>query len=127
MNEMRWASTPVYGGLAILKDYYDKVVEFPLDAKLILQGQRTAGLDEYLAEREYLPEIWKTAEEIETLSQYETYVNNIVNTYVSKWMVKGGVNEDWDAYQEELKAAQIDTVLGVYQSAYDRYLSNQTK
>lgn len=128
MNEMRWASTPVYGGLAILTDYYDKVVEFPLDAALILKGQKDAGLDEYLKEREYLPPVWLLTNEIETLTQYETYVNNLVNSNVTKWLMEGGVNEDWDKYQSQLKEAGLDNVIKVYQDAYDRYqVATKTK
>ncbi len=123
-NQMRWANTPVFGGLAILNDYYETVVEFPLDAEMILEGQRAAGLDEYLAEREYLPMLWFTPEEIETLTQMELYVNNLVNASVTKWLMEGGVEEDWEAYQQSLEDAQIDKVLGVYQAAYDRYKAN---
>lgn len=123
-NEMRWASTPVYGGLAILNDYYDTVVEFPLDATMILEGQKAAGLDEILEEREFLPMLWFTADEIQTLTQMEVYVNNLVNAAVTKWLMEGGVEEDWDGYLQSLKDAQIDEVLAVYQAAYDRYKEN---
>lgn len=121
VNEMRWASTPVYGGLAILNDYYDTVVEFPQDAALVLAGQRAAGSEEYLAELEFIPDLWFTTEEMDTLAQNEIYVNNIVNSYVATWLQNGGVNEQWDQFLSELDAANIDSVLGVYQSAFDRY------
>ena len=121
MADMRWASTPVSGGLAILTDYYDTVVEYPLDAQMIIKGQREAGLEEILKDREYLPPLWMTTEEIEKLAQMETYVNNLVNSSVTKWLMEGGVNEDWDAYQQSLKDARIDEVMAVYQAAYDRY------
>ena len=62
-----------------------------------------------------------TTEEIEKLAQMETYVNNLVNSSVTKWLMEGGVNEDWDAYQQSLKDARIDEVMAVYQAAYDRY------
>ena len=123
INEMRWASTPVMGGLVILEDYYETVVEFPLDAELILKGQQAAGSKEYLAELEYLPDLWYTVEEMEILAQHETYVNNIVNSYVATWMQKGGAAAQWDQFLQELKAANIDAVLGAYQSAYDRYMT----
>ena len=121
MADMRWASTPVSGGLAILTDYYDTVVEYPLDAQMIIKGQREAGLEEILKDREYLPPLWMTTEEIEKLAQMETYVNNLVNSSVTKWLMEGGVNEDWDAYQQSLKDTRIDEVMAVYQAAYDRY------
>lgn len=124
MAEMRWVSTPVSGALAILTDYYDKVVEYPLDAQMIIKGQKEAGLEEILKDREYLPPLWMTSEEIEKLSQLETYVNNLVNASVTKWLMEGGVNEDWDAYQKSLKDARIDEVMAVYQTAYERYKTN---
>ena len=125
INEMRWASTPVYGGLAILNDYYETVVEFPLDAQLILAGQKAAGSEEYLAELEFLPNLWYTQEEMEILAQNEIYVNNLVNSYVTTWMQEGGATAQWEQFLGELKAANIDAVLGAYQSAYDRYLQQQ--
>lgn len=123
INEMRWASTPVYGGLVILDEYYDTVVEYPQDAALIIAGQRAAGSEEYLAELEYLPDLWYTEEEMDILTQNEIYVNNIVNSYVATWLQEGGAREQWDQFLAELEAANIDAVLGAYQSAYDRYLS----
>ena len=122
MGEMRWVSTPVFGALAILTDYYDTVVEYPMDARLIIDNQKAAGLDDILAEREYLPQMWMLPEEIEKLAQLETYVNNLVYAYVTKWLMEGGVNDDWDDYQKMLKDARIDEVMSVYQGAYERYL-----
>jgi putative aldouronate transport system substrate-binding protein len=127
MSEMRWASTPVSGALAILTEYYETVVEYPLDAELIIQGQRDAGLEEILEDREYLPPMWMLSSEIEKLAQLETYVNNIVNAHVTKWLMEGGVNEDWDTYQQALKDAQIDEVMAIYQAAYDRHLSQMNE
>ncbi len=124
INEMRWASTPVYAGLAILNDYYEKVVEYPKDAERIIAGQRAAGSEEYLKELEYLPDLWFTREEMEVLAQTETYVNNIINSYVATWMQNGGVNEQWEEFQKKVEEANISAVLGAYQSAYDRYLED---
>lgn len=125
INEMRWASTPVYAGLAILNDYYDTVVEYPQDAALIIAGQRAAGSEEYLAELEYLPDLWYTEEEMDILTQNETYCVNIVNSYVANWLQNGGAAAQWEQFLAEIKAANIDAVLGAYQSAYDRYLANK--
>ena len=122
INEMRWASTPVSGGLAILDDYYDTVVEYPKDAELIHAGQYAAGSEEYLEELEFLPDLWYTMEEMDILTQNETYINNIVNSYVATWMQEGGAAEQWEQFLGELEAANVDAVLGAYQSAYDRYL-----
>lgn len=125
INEMRWASTPVSGGLAILDDYFETVVEFPKDAEMIHAGQLAAGCKEYLPELEFLPDLWYTTEEMEILTQNETYVSNIVNSYVATWMQEGGAADQWDQFLEELKAANIDSVLDTYQAAYDRYLEKK--
>ena len=121
--EMRFASTIATGPKAILNEYYGTIVEYPRDAKVALEAERAAGLDEILENVEYFPPVWYTIEEQETIAQYGNYITNLMNSTVTRWMVEGGVDEGWDNYQQQLKNAELDALMAVYQAAYDRYVA----
>jgi len=126
MAEMRFASTIATGPKAILNEYYDTVVEFPRDAQLILNATRKAGLEETLETAEYLPPVWYTVEEQEAITQYGNYITNLMDSTITHWMVEGGIEAEWDSYQQQLKDANISKLMEVYQAAYERYKKTQS-
>ncbi len=64
-------------------------------------------------------------EELNTLSNYETNLNDYIRTNLIKWLTKGGVSDsEWEAFQNDLNGkVNLPAVQQVYQAAYDR-LSN---
>ena len=64
-----------------------------------------------------------TLEELNTLSNYETNLNDYVRTNLIKWLLKGGVSDDaWTAFQNDLNGkVNLAGIQKVYQDAYDRY------
>ena len=123
--DMRNFCTPVKGSLAILSDYYDTILEYPVDTmKYLLEGQITNGKYEIMDEFEALPRLFFLQEEQNTISQIVPQLKNIVSSYSAKWMMDGGVDEEWDAYLKDLNAAGLDEYLRIYQTVYDRYLAS---
>ncbi len=64
-------------------------------------------------------------EELNTLSNYETNLNDYIRPNLIKWLTKGGVSDsEWEAFQNDLNGkVNLPAVQQVYQAAYDR-LSN---
>ncbi len=123
--DMRNFCTPVHGSLAILSDYYDTILEYPVDTKrYLLDGQIENGKYEVMDEFEALPRLFFTTEEQNAISQIVPQIQNIVSSYSAKWMMDGGVETEWDQYIADLKEAGLDEYMTIYQGVYDRYLAS---
>ena len=121
-NDLRQNSTPVQGGVAVLNEYYGTVAEYTYDAVELLAAQRVNGKDEVLAENRYVPPVLMTTEEQAQYSQIEPQIKNIVRSFMVSSILDGGVDENWASFEQSLNDAGLQTLLGLVQSAYDRYL-----
>ncbi|MDE7297688.1 MAG: hypothetical protein K2N94_02520, partial [Lachnospiraceae bacterium] len=61
-------------------------------------------------------------DELNTLSNYETNINDYIRTNLIKWLTKGGVSDsEWETFKKELNGkVNLTAVQQVYQAAYDR-------
>lgn len=68
-----------------------------------------------------------TLEELNTLSNYETNINDYIRTNMINWLLKDGVSDsEWAKFQEELtNKLHLSDVQKIYQDAYDRYISTK--
>ena len=90
-------------------------------------AQRAKDLQEiYLpyAEKQSYPLAFFTQDELARMGQIQTDVKAIVDEKRAAWIVRGGVEKDWDGYVSALKQAGIDDLVGIYQAAYDRNKQN---
>ena len=71
------------------------------------------------------PNLQFTLEELNTLSNYETNLNDYIRTNLISWLMKGGVSDDaWAAFQNDLNGkVNLAGIQKVYQDAYDRYIA----
>ena len=69
----------------------------------------------------YYPIMYQTSDEVEQITFLKNDILNFVKEKTAKWMIYGGVDEEWDAYVEQLKAMGIEEYISIYQQAYDRY------
>ena len=60
-----------------------------------------------------------------TLSLNNTNIMNLANSSFAKWVTKGGVEAEWDAYVKEAEKAGITRNLEIMQKYYDEYKSKQ--
>lgn len=126
--EMRKFNTPQKGGLAILDEYYDTIMEYPFDTKLyLLDNQIINGKYEVMEEFEALPRLYMTTEEQNTIAMIAPQLKNTVSYYSAKWILDGGIENDWDTYLSQLEAAGLQEYMDLYQSVYDRYQENYEK
>ena len=67
------------------------------------------------------PSVLFDIEEIDRISVLKTDIDAYVEQNYANWISKGGIEEEWDAYVEKLKALHVDEYIQIYQQAYDRY------
>ena len=56
-----------------------------------------------------------------THNPQETDIKNFVNQQRAKWLVDGGIEEEWDGYVAQLQQMGLDQMIEIYQNALDRY------
>lgn len=64
-----------------------------------------------------------TSDENTTLNLHLTDLKNLISEMISNSIMHGVTDEEWNAFQTNLKNAGIDEYVGVYQTALDRYLA----
>lgn len=121
-DELRLQNAPL--GIIYLSDYaWNNVVNMEPRAQLRLERLRSF-VKPYIAENvKPCPNLQFTLEELNTLSNYETNLNDYVRTNLIGWLLKGGVSDEaWEAFQKDLNGkCNIGGIQAVYQAAYDRY------
>lgn len=68
-----------------------------------------------------MPKVSYTLEESQTLADYQLDINGYVDKMYAKWVMSGGVEEEWDGYLQKLDSMGIDKMLEINQAAVDRY------
>jgi putative aldouronate transport system substrate-binding protein len=87
-------------------------------------AQRQKDLEKtYLpyAEKQSYPLVFFTQEELQQVNEISTELKSLVDEKRAAWIVRGGVEKDWDTYLAQLKSAGLDELMSVYQTAYDRH------
>ncbi len=123
-DELRLQNAPL--GIIYLSDYaWNNVVNMEPRAKLRLE-RLTAFATPFMPEGvKPCPNLQFTLDELNTLSNYETNLNDYIRTNLIRWLMNGGVSDDaWATFQKELAGkCNIEAIQKVYQDAYDRYLA----
>ncbi|WP_159881516.1 type 2 periplasmic-binding domain-containing protein [Paenibacillus puerhi] len=73
-------------------------------------------------EKEKFPNLFFNEEELNTIDKLKPDISSYVNKMRAKWLLNGGVEQEWNEHQETLKKMGIEKLLEVHQSAYDRYV-----
>ena len=113
------------GPRAILADQFGTLVEPEPRA-----AQRMKDLEEiYLPhiEPQSMPPVLLTVEEVQRLSALDTEITALVEKKKAEWIVRGGIEEEWDEYVAQLEDIGLEEYVGIYQAAYDRYLEAQRR
>jgi putative aldouronate transport system substrate-binding protein len=51
-------------------------------------------------------------------------IENYIKTTQARWLMQGGIESEWDAFQARLKTMGVDDYIKVMQSQVDRFLNN---
>ena len=68
-----------------------------------------------------LPELFYTQEQSERLGILQSDIVEYANEMYAKWMMNGGIEEEWDAYVKKLKDMGVEEMVQILQDAYDVY------
>ena len=123
-DELRLQNAPL--GIIYLSDYaWNNVVNMEPRAQLRLERLDMVATPFVPDGVQPCPNLQFTLEELNTLSNYETNLNDYIRTNLINWLLKGGVSDaQWDAFQADLVGkCRINDLQKVYQDAYDRYVS----
>lgn len=114
----RMNTTPCRGSMIVLSDWYDKYIK--LDISTIDDYQIINGKNEILEEYDTIPKVMMTNDELSRLAQIQPTISDIVNRYVTEWVLNGTTDKSWESYLAELKAAGVEDLVAIYQGAVDR-------
>ena len=122
-DELRLQNAPL--GIIYLSDYaWNNVVNMEPRAKLRLDRLNAHAAPFMPANVKPCPNLQFTLDELNTLSNYETNLNDYIRTNLIKWLMGGGVSDaQWETFQNDLNGkCNIGGIQKVYQDAYDRYM-----
>ncbi|WP_422935001.1 ABC transporter substrate-binding protein [Sinomonas sp. P47F7] len=82
--------------------------------------------DMYLpyAGNDKFPPVMLSTDELQQINGPQTDIATLVKQKIAKWVVAGGIDQEWDGYVSQLNSIGVDKVISVYQQAYDRYKKN---
>lgn len=120
MGEYRERVAPM-GPSVVLEEHFGTVVDMEPRAKQRLEDIETYYAD-YIWEENY-PNVFMTEEELDRLNYIETDIMDLVNRNYARWLMEGGIEEEWDSYVDQLKEMGLDEVMDIRQEAMDRFQS----
>ena len=123
-DELRLQNAPL--GIIYLGEYaWNNVVHMEPRAQLRLERLQQCAKPFVPENVTPFPNLQFTLEELNTLSNYETNLNDYIRTNLISWLMKGGVSDDaWTAFQNDLNGkVNLAGIQKVYQDAYDRYIA----
>ena len=123
-DELRLQNAPL--GIINLGEYaWNNVVHMEPRAQLRLERLKLCAKPFVAENVKPCPNLQFTLEELNTLSNYETNLNDYIRTNLISWLMKGGVSDAaWQNFQNDLNGkVNLAGIQKVYQDAYDRYMA----
>ncbi len=121
-DELRLQNAPL--GIIYLGEYaWNNVVNMEPRAKLRLERLQAHATPFMPKNVRPCPNLQFTLDELNTLANYETNLNDYIRTNLIKWLMGGGVSDaQWETFQKDLNGkCNIAGIQKVYQDAFDRY------
>ncbi|OMF37716.1 ABC transporter substrate-binding protein [Paenibacillus sp. FSL H8-0548] len=112
-----------------LRDFGPKYVSPGFEKNIVLDETTGDGLKLVIDKlgREYVttpfPNVMYTAEEFQELPTLTTDIDSYVKTNRAQWIIKGNIDQGWDAYIKQLNAMGMKRLLEIRTDAYERYTS----
>ena len=123
-DELRLQNAPL--GIIYLGEYaWNNVVNMEPRAQLRLERLQLCAKPFVAETVKPFPNLQFTLDELNTLSNYETNLNDYIRTNLITWLMKGGVSDAaWQSFQNDLNGkVNLAGIQKVYQDAYDRYIA----
>lgn len=110
-------SPGVDGVFALMQPVIDKL---DLNANLTERKELDEFYSGYRTDNMY-PSIFFTNDEIEEIGILQTDIDSYVAQKYAEWIVKGGVEEEWEEFQKKLEDMNVSRYVQLYKDAYARY------
>ncbi|RTE10852.1 extracellular solute-binding protein [Paenibacillus whitsoniae] len=105
--------------LLLPQELMDKMT---LSGQNAIRAKNVKKYEPYVAPLEnFYPPVLFTSEQNDKKASISTDVLGYVNKTFSKWVVEGGIDQEWDAYVKKLKDMKVDEMIKVYQDALDDF------
>ncbi|MGW9527946.1 ABC transporter substrate-binding protein [Paenibacillus terrae] len=122
-GEFRQKVAPGTGNPGVITiDDFGKVVDMEPRAQ-----KRADYLEKYYTpymKKENYPSIFFEPDELDKINRIEPELIKYVNTQRGKFIVDGGVDEQWDSYVKTLEKMGLNELMEIYQKGLDRYNAN---
>lgn len=117
-SEFRYGHCPVHVPCAIAASQWNKDIEVMAE-----DADRWIFMEEvlkpYLTQR--LLYEYQTAEDSKFRLSVGKDIDEYVKTVEARWLMEGGVDEEWDAFQSQLVSMGIDQYTQIMQGMVDRF------
>jgi putative aldouronate transport system substrate-binding protein len=70
---------------------------------------------------ELFPNTYFALEDAQDMTQLNTDIGGYVSQMTAKWIIEGGIEEEWDEYVATLNSLGLPRYEEIYQTTYDRY------
>lgn len=78
----------------------------------------------YIESYRQFPAVYMLQEENDEIVDLAPEIHQYSQEMGAKWIVEGGIEDEWEAYKERLDRMGLPRLIGIYQAVYDRFLSN---
>ena len=114
-----------FGPKYMHEDFYDKVT-LPSDQGDGIKMQEDEVNAKYVTDDTNVgyPMVQYTVEETSQLTTLGTDIYQYVEAQYAHWVVDGGIEDEWDAYLDQLDAMGVQDLISIQESAYDAYLES---
>ena len=86
------------------------------------QESSTTYYEDFMPPQEYSePGPYFSDEITEEMSVLMADINGYIDKTYARWIVEGGVEEEWDDYVAELQKLNIDRLVEIWQQGYDQF------
>ncbi|TLS49020.1 extracellular solute-binding protein [Paenibacillus antri] len=117
-------SSAVTNGIGLLLYEHLDIVDY-VEPRAAQRIKDSADIYVPQMEDERFPNVFFLDEELQTIERLKPDISAYVNKTRAKWLLEGGVEQEWEHFQATLKKMGIDELLAVHQAGYDRYLEAQ--
>lgn len=121
----KWTSSMADNGAFYIPDSLN--LTLGTDMQEVLDQSKPIDAIQIDADNDVFPSLFikYTTADNSTLGLNNTNIMNLANTNFAKWVTKGGIDADWDAYVKESEKAGLKQNLEIMQKYYDEYKSKQ--
>ncbi|EHB68292.1 MULTISPECIES: ABC transporter substrate-binding protein [Paenibacillus] len=120
----KWTSTMADNGAFYIPDSLELTLGTDMQ-EVLGQSEPLAEALEVDPEKDVFPGMFIKYSTMDnnTMSLNNTNVMNLAESSFAKWVTKGGIEAEWDAYVKESEKAGLNQNLEIMQKYYDEYMS----